>query len=139
MNKTNYLEMLPLNSIAKYPKSQPKDAVPFTGYPRVHHSQTDGSAEKEKIILVHDPLGAEPTVLEFMLEDILFVDEVPSAVTEAGEGIPMIKLWVRRGAVGMILEPFEVDEPSKVAGKVKAIKKRIFEPEFRESRPQSAT
>jgi hypothetical protein len=127
MNKTNYLEMLPLSSIAKYPKSQPKNAVPFTGYPRVHHSLSDTNAEKNKIILVYDPLSAEPTVLEFMLEDILFVEEVPSAITEAGEGVPMIKLWVRRGAIGMILEPFEVDEPSKVTGKARAIKERILE------------
>jgi hypothetical protein len=133
MNKTNYLEMLPLSSIAKYPKSQPKDAVPFTGYPRVHHSLSETSAEKDKIILVYDPLSAEPTVLEFMLEDILFVEEVPSAITEAGEGVPMIKLWVRRGAIGMILEPFEVDEPSKVTGKVRAIKERILE-----KRPQTS-
>jgi hypothetical protein len=93
----------------------------------VHHSLSETSAEKDKIILVYDPLSAEPTVLEFMLEDILFVEEVPSAITETGEGVPMIKLWVRRGAIGMILEPFEVDEPSKVTGKVRAIKERILE------------
>jgi inorganic pyrophosphatase len=127
MNKTNYLEMLPLSSIAKYPKSQPKDAVPFTGYPRVHHSISETSVEKDRIILVYDPLSSEPTVLEFMLEDILFVEEVPSAINEAGEGIPMIKLWVRRGAIGMILEPFEVDEPSKITGKVREVKERILE------------
>lgn len=121
MNKTNYLEMLPLSSIAKYPKNQPKGGVPFTGYPKVHHS------EKNKIILVYDPLGAEPTIMEFMLEDILFVEEVPSVVTETGEGVPMIKLWVRRGAVGMIIEPFEVDEPSKAAGKAREIKERMLE------------
>ena len=125
MNSINYLEMLPLSSIAKYAKGQPNDGVPFTGYPRVHPS------EKNKLILVHNPLGNEPTVLEFKLEDILYVEEVPSAVTEAGEGIPMIKLWVQRGAVGMILEPFEVNDPAQVAGKVKAIKERILK-----SRPQ---
>jgi inorganic pyrophosphatase len=119
--------MLPLSSIAKYPKSQPKNAIPFTGYPRMHHSLPEGGAEKDKIILVYDPLSAEPIVLEFMLEDILFVEEVPSAINEAGEGVPMIKLWVRRGAIGMILEPFEVDEPSKITGKVRAIKERILE------------
>ena len=121
MNSMNYLEMLPLSSIAKYAKGQPGDGIPFTGYPRVHPS------EKNKLILVYDPLGAEPVVLEFKLEDIIFVDEVPSAVTEAGEGVPMVKLWVRRGAVGMILEPFEVNEPAQLAGKVRAIKERILQ------------
>jgi hypothetical protein len=112
--------MLPLSGIAKYAKGQSKDGIPFTGYPRVHPS------EKNKLILVYDPLGAEPIALEFKLEDILFVEEVPSAVTEAGEGVPMVKLWVRRGAVGMILEPFEVNENIQLAGKVRAIKERIL-------------
>ncbi|MDR0502553.1 MAG: hypothetical protein LBH16_04450 [Treponema sp.] len=104
MNVTNCLEMLPLSSIAKYAKGQPGDSVPFTGFPRVH------SSEKNKLILVNDPVGPNPKVLEFMLEDIMFVEEIPSAVTEAGEGVPLVKLWIRRGAVGVILEPFEVND-----------------------------
>ncbi|MDR0322942.1 MAG: hypothetical protein LBI12_00675 [Treponema sp.] len=131
MNNTlniNYLETLPMSSIAKYAKGQPMDGVPFTGYPRAHPS------EKNKLILVYDPLGAEPVALEFKLEDILFVDEVPSAVTESGEGVPMVKLWVRRGAVGMILEPFEVNEKTQVTGRVRAIKERILQ-----SRNQAST
>jgi hypothetical protein len=102
MNNISYLEMLPLSSITKYAKGQPNDGVPFTGYPRVHPS------DKSKLILLNDPLGEEPKVLEFKLEDILFVEEVPSAVTEKGEGVPLVKLWIQKGAVGVKLEPFEV-------------------------------
>ena len=98
----NYLELLPMSSITKYKKGQPKDGVSFTGCPRVHPS------DKTKLLLVKNPMGDEPTVLEFNLEDILFVEEVPSAVTEAGESVPMGKLWIKRGAVGVKLEPFEV-------------------------------
>jgi hypothetical protein len=123
----NYLEMLPLSGIAKYAKGHPNDGVPFSGYPRVHPS------EKNKIILVNDPLGPNPTVLEFKLEDIIFVDEIPSAVTEAGEGIPMVKLWVKRGAVGMILEPFEVNDPVQFTNKVHELKERV-----RQNRPQAS-
>jgi hypothetical protein len=129
MNNVNYLEMLPINSITKYAKGHPNDGIPFTGYPRVHPS------EKDKLILVYDPLGNEPAVLEFKLDDILFVEEVPSAVTESGEGVPLVKLWIQRGAVGMILEPFEVNEPvqtaalavAKAADKVRVIKERILQ------------
>jgi len=121
MNKINYLEMLPINSIAKYSKGHPSDGIPFTGYPRTHPS------EKNKLILVYDPLGSEPVVLEFKLDDILFVEEVPSAVTEAGEGVPLVKLWIKRGAVGMILEPFEVNELAQAVGKARAIKERILQ------------
>ena len=120
MNTTNYLEMLPLSSIAKYVKGQPGDGVPFTGYPRVHPS------DKSKLILINDPLGNEPVVLEFKLEDILFVEDIPSAVTEAGEGVPLVKLLVKRGSIGVILEPFEVNDPLQFAGKVRAVKERIL-------------
>jgi len=120
MNKISYLEMLPLSSITKYSKGQHADGVPFTGFPRAHPS------DKSKLILVNDPLGIEPAVLEFKIEDILFVDEVPSAVTEAGEGVPFVKLWIKRGAVGVILEPFEVNDPIQFAGKIRAIKERIL-------------
>ena len=102
-----YLEYLPLNKIAKYSKGPPKNAVPFTGYPQQHPT------EKNKLILVYDPLGAAPAILEFKLDDLVFVEEVPQAVNEKGEGIPLIRLWMRRGARGMFLEPFEVDEPVK--------------------------
>jgi len=98
----NYLELLPVSNITKYSKGKPGDGVPFTGYPRVHPS------DKNKLILVNDPLGAEPTVLEFKIEDILFMEEKPSAVTESGEGVPLVKLWIQRGAIGVKLEPFEV-------------------------------
>jgi len=119
MNKINYLEMLPLNGITKYAKGQPADGVPFFGHPRAHPS------EKNKLILVNDPLGPSPAVLEFLLDDVVFVEEIPSAVTEAGEGVPMVKLWIRRGAVGMILEPFEVIDAMHFAGKLHAVKERI--------------
>jgi len=129
MNSINYLEMLPLNSIAKYAKGQSQDGVPFTGYPRVHPT------DKNKLILVYDPIGNEPTILEFRLEDIRFVEEVLSVVTEAGEGVPLVKLWVQRDAVGMILEPFEVSDAVQADGKlspaatskVRAVKERILQ------------
>ena len=116
----NYLEMLPLKDIAKYAGGRPRDAVPFAGYPRQHPS------EKNQLILVYDPLGAIPTVLEFKLEDVLFVEEIPSAVTEAGEGIPLIRLWVRKGAHGVILEPFEVNTPIQFTGKIHEIRERLL-------------
>ena len=100
----NYLELLPINKIVKYSEVPPKNGVPFTGYPQQH------PAEKNKLILVYDPLGTSPALLEFKLDDILYVEEMPNAVTEKGEGVPLVKLWIRRGAHGMFLEPFEVDE-----------------------------
>jgi hypothetical protein len=119
MNSANYLEMLPLSSITKYSKGRPGNGLPFTGHPRVHPS------EKNKLILVNDPLGPEPVVLEFKLEDVLLIEDIPSAVTEAGEGIPLVRLWIQKGAVGMILEPFEVGDTEQLTLKTRKIKERV--------------
>jgi hypothetical protein len=121
MSAMNYLESLPLNEIARREGGPPKDGVPFTGYPRQH------PAEKNKLILVYEPLGQSPAVLEFLLEDVLFVEEVHSAVTESGEGLPLVKLWIRRGAHGVLMEPFEVDEPVQFAGKAREFRERFIQ------------
>jgi len=118
--KNAYLEALPLKGIAKRQGAGRGDAIPFAGYPRQHPS------EKGKLILVHEPLGSSPTVVEFRLDDVLSVEEVPSAVTEAGEGIPLIRLWIRRGARGVILEPFEVDSPVRFSGKAAELRERFL-------------
>jgi hypothetical protein len=112
--------MLPLSGIAKYTGEKTKDSLPFVGYPRQHPS------DKNCIILVYDPLGISPTVMEFKINDVLFVEDIPSAVTESGEGIPMIKLWIRRGAHGVILEPFEVNNPIQFTAKSREIRERFL-------------
>ncbi|MDR0376743.1 MAG: hypothetical protein LBH70_03020 [Spirochaetaceae bacterium] len=111
MNGTSYLEAVPLSTIVKYQSGPPKDAVSFIGFPQLHPS------DKYKIILVNDPLGDNPTVMEFKREDILYAEDAHSAVTEAGEGVPLVKLWVRRGARGVIMEPFEVQQPIRMVNK----------------------
>jgi hypothetical protein len=121
MQSASFLETLPLSGVAKYAGGRPKDALPFTGYPRQHPS------EKNKLILVYDPLGPNPVVLEFRLEDVLLVEEIPQAVTETGEGVPLVKLWIRRGAHGVILEPFEVNDPVQFAGKARDLRERFLE------------
>jgi len=103
----NYLESLPLNNIVRHSGGPPKNGVPFIGCPQQHRT------EKHKLILVYDPLGKNPAVLEFKLDDVLYVEDFPQAVTESGEGIPMVKLWLRKGARGILFEPFEVDEAAK--------------------------
>ena len=100
----SYLENLPLNKIIKHPGTSPKGGIHFIGYPQQHPT------EMNKLILVNDPLGENPTVLEFKLDDVLYVEETQQAVTEKGEGIPLVKLWIRKGARGMLLEPFEVSD-----------------------------
>jgi hypothetical protein len=120
MSIQSYLETLPLSKITRYAQGVPKEGVPFMGYPRQHPS------EKQKLILIYDPLGKNPAVLEFKLDDILHVEDVHSAVTESGEGVPLIKLWIRKGAHGVILEPFEVDDPLRFIKKQEELKERFL-------------
>ncbi|MDR2158501.1 MAG: hypothetical protein LBP23_00365 [Treponema sp.] len=121
MGIVSYLESRPLSGIAKYEGGPPKNALPFTGYPRQHPS------ERHKVILFHDPLGTSPTILEFRLEDVLLIEELHSAVTESGEGVPLAKLWVRRGAHGVIMEPFEVDDPLQFMHKHADLRERFLQ------------
>ncbi|MDR0732119.1 MAG: hypothetical protein LBF63_10660 [Treponema sp.] len=118
MSIASYLETLPLNEIATS-EGPPRDSVPFTGYPRQHPS------EKGKLLLIYDPLGASPSILEFKIEDVAHIDELHSAVTQAGEGVPLVKLWIRRGAHGVIMEPFQVSDPVQFADKREELRARF--------------
>ena len=116
MGISSLLELLPLHDIVKRTGGPPKDGIPFLGCPRQHPS------EKHKLILIYNPLGDNTKLMEFKFEDILYVESVLSAVTEAGEGVPLVKLWVRRGAHGVVLEPFEVDEPVQFRNKAEDLR-----------------
>jgi hypothetical protein len=111
MSITSYLETLPLYKIVRYTGGAPKNGIPFIGYPRQHPS------DKNKLILINDPLGENPRVMEFKIEDVLGAEEVHSAVTKSGDTAPLVKIWIRKGAHGVILEPFEVDDPIRFANK----------------------
>jgi hypothetical protein len=104
MSITSYLETLPLKDIAKYAGGGPRDGVAFTGYPRQHPS------EQDKFVLIYDPLGQNPRIIEFKIEDIILMEDIHSEVSESGETAPLAKLWIRKGALGVILEPFQVDD-----------------------------
>jgi len=115
-----FLSELPLNEISKISGTPPRDSIPFSGFPRQHPS------DKTSLLLVYNPLESHPVILEFKLEDIQFVEETHQAVTESGEGILMVKLWIRKGAHAMILEPFEVNEEVKIAKKSQQVKERFL-------------
>jgi inorganic pyrophosphatase len=120
MSISTYLDTAPLFEIVKSSGGPPKDALPFTGYPRQH------PFEKDKLIFVFDPLGDSPTILEFKLNDILYVEDLPSAVTETGEGMRLVKIYVKRGAYGVIHEPFEVQDPLRFIKVSKEMRDRLF-------------
>jgi hypothetical protein len=120
MSISTYLETAPLFEITKYSGTPPKDAVAFSGYPRQH------PFEPEKLIFVFDPLGTNPVIMEFKLCDILFVEDQPSAVTETGESLRIVKIWVRKGAYGVIHEPFEVQDTLQFLNTSRSLHERLL-------------
>jgi hypothetical protein len=127
MSIESYLEALPLSEIAKYTEGPPKDGVPFIGYPRQHPS------EKGKLILIYDPLGANPSILEFKIDDVLQVEDLHSEVNQEGEGVPLVTLWVRKGAHGVIMEPFQVSDMAQFANTQEKLRERFLKIRFHAS------
>jgi len=103
-----------------YRSDPPQDALAFTGSPRKH------PYDDEKIILIVEPQGGESAIYEFKAADIVGAQDLPSPVTEAGESYRIVRLWVRRGAVGIRYEPFEVEAPLRFLNEHPAIKEKVL-------------
>ncbi|MEJ5188906.1 MAG: hypothetical protein WHT84_06815 [Breznakiellaceae bacterium] len=119
MTIDHYLGIAPCFEITRYSGGPPKDTVPFTGYPRPH------PFEKEKLIFVFDPLGENPTILEFKVTDISYVEELPAVALETGETLQLVKIWVKKGAHGIIHEPFEVQDEVQFLSHLHKVRERI--------------
>ena len=115
MSMMEMLEEEPLSEVIRYRSGTPKDAVAFVGTVRKHPN------DEGKCILLTDLAGSEPegkvpAILEFRKSDISAVEELPSLVDETGHSRQVMKLWIRRGSLGVRYEPFEVDEPLRFPG-----------------------
>jgi hypothetical protein len=117
----------------RYKSGAPQDAVAFTGTIRKHPYDAD------KCILLADLLpqaspssssqhaergggaapGSAPAILEFRKSDVLGMEELASPVDESGHPRRLLRLWIRRGSLGLRYEPFEVEEPLRFLGSAK--------------------
>jgi inorganic pyrophosphatase len=105
MQKPNYPQEAVSFQIQAY--RQPKDLrtlraqnVSFSGSPRKH------PYDPEKIILVADPYSTNTIFFEFGKQDIAFVEELPSIVDMDGNTVTMMRLWVKKGGLGVRSTPF---------------------------------
>jgi inorganic pyrophosphatase len=107
MSIRKYLDTAPLFEIAKYDKhpEYQQDCISFVGAPRKH------PYDKQKMLLIHDPFSSKTVFYEFLIKDILAVDDLPSIATEDGESAKTVRIWVLKGSLGLKYEPFEVAEP----------------------------
>ena len=81
-----------------------KDCVAFTGTPRKH------PYDAKKIILISDPFSTNTVFFEFKIDDVVHMEELTNIVTESGESVILVKVWVRRGSLGVRYEPFVVED-----------------------------
>jgi len=62
------------------------------------------------VILVADPFNAHTFYYEFQANDIGMAEELPSVVNMEDETVKVVRLWVKKGAVGVRCDPFRVSE-----------------------------
>jgi len=109
MSISEYLDSTPFFDIVKYGTHDPLDAIAFIGTLRKHPYDQDKclllTARQEKLHWLE-----EGVIIEFRLSDLIAADELPSPVNEQGAARSLIRIWVRRGAIAMRYEPFEVGE-----------------------------
>jgi hypothetical protein len=120
MDIFHLLESLPVYELTKRIDAPPQNAISFSGHPRKH------PVEKNKLLLIIDPMGENPSMVEFSLNDILYIEDLHALITESGESLRLVKLWIRKGARGIILEPFEVDEPIIFSDKTEEIQEKFL-------------
>jgi hypothetical protein len=106
---SEYLASGPFVGLVRYDKRQALDAVAFVGTLRKHPYDAEKclllSGRQEKLSWLE-----EGTIIEFRIKDVLGADEMPAIVDAAGSTRTLVRLWVRRGALAIRYEPFEVDE-----------------------------
>ena len=86
----------------------PVEAVPFVGQAK----QTE--TEPGKVLLRLNPLSSNDALVEFKTADILFAENIETVSRKDGTTFEIVKIWVRIGSVGIKLEPFSVQNFSKV-------------------------
>jgi hypothetical protein len=89
---------------ARYDNSQDylKTSASYQGILRKHPYKDD------TVILISPPFVQSALCYEFKIANITRVEELPNLVTEKGENIGMVNLWVRKGSYGLVMQAFEV-------------------------------
>ena len=120
MSISEYLDAEPFREIVSYRRAgAPQDAVDFIGTQRKH------PYDDEKLTLTTEPASVDAGLFEFRVADVLSAQDLPSPVRADGESWPLVKLWVRKGSIGVRYEPFEVDRPRKPLGAARVEASRL--------------
>ncbi len=108
---TEYLKKLEdASDIVRYREHLAFDAVPFVGSIKKHPYDQ----EKCLVLLLHKqgrmPWFKEGELIEIKTRDVQALDELPSSIDFVGTAIKTFRIWVRRRAIAVRFEPFEVTD-----------------------------
>ena len=78
-------------------------AIAFTG-------SIGNSHDPGKVLLIPDPFSRQGYFYEFRSKDIVYAEEQPSVAMPDASAVPMVRLWIRKGATGLRIEPFHVQD-----------------------------
>jgi len=81
--------------------------VSFSGLPRKHPS------DSSRILLISDPFSQHTSYYEFTADDIVYAEEINNVVTPDGETATMVRIWVKRGSIGVHCIPFHVEDTTR--------------------------
>ncbi|MFZ7128026.1 MAG: inorganic pyrophosphatase Ppa [Desulfobacterales bacterium] len=107
---------MPITTILKKPDNFPIQAYQRPSDPkrlRETHVSFDGSPHKhphdlEKVVLVADPFSTNTFYYEFLKSDISFAEELPSLISPDQAAATMVRIWVKKGSIGIRCTPFMV-------------------------------
>jgi hypothetical protein len=106
MSIDKYLNKHSFREIVKYTRQQDysKGNVAFTGAPRKH------PYDPKKLLIVSDPFSSNTIFFEFNLKDITHAEEISQIASEKGDILTLLKIWVKKGSLGVRYEPFIVED-----------------------------
>ncbi|PID42156.1 MAG: inorganic pyrophosphatase Ppa [Proteobacteria bacterium] len=81
-----------------------KTHIAYSGSPVKHPH------DKHKLLLVIDPYSANSSYYEFKKSDIGHIEELQSSVNLKGDTCVMIRLWIRKGCIGIKCTPFIAEQ-----------------------------
>jgi inorganic pyrophosphatase len=106
MKNLKNLSYLPEPELKMVPYDRGRDyfktSICYQGVLRKHPYEPD------TVILVNFPPNKKAMFYEFKLSDITHAEDLPNIVTEKGENISVVNLWIRRGSLGLMTRAFEV-------------------------------
>jgi len=81
-----------------------KEAVPFVG--QLKKNEGDPS----KIFLRTERFANQSILLEFNQKDVVYAEDLKTITKNDGTAFRIVKIWLRKGTIGVKLEPFSVTD-----------------------------